>query len=147
MQLLQQPNLWGIILLYNGFVKTAWFANDLITLTVTIPLLVKAMVNSQMTSTYWRLIWIGMLVYMFYNYAFYLFRSTFNRFFFIYAGLFSLSGYLLLYILLKTEMVEAFFNSHTPVKLISSYLFLMALILLMVELNMIAPFLISKKIP
>jgi|BarGraNGADG00312_2_1021985.scaffolds.fasta_scaffold19765_1 hypothetical protein len=133
----------------NDFVKTAWFTNDIVTLTIAVPLLITAMVKSQMGSTYWRLIWIGVLGYMFYNYAFYLFGSAFNKFFLIYTGLFSLSGFLLLYMLwkTKTETVATFFNNQTPVKWISAYLFLMPLILFMVELSMILPFLISEKIP
>jgi hypothetical protein len=67
----------------NNFVKAAWYTNDIITLTVAVPLLVIAMILSVKGSQHWQLIWIGLLGYMFYNFAFYLFGAAFNIFFLI----------------------------------------------------------------
>lgn len=133
----------------NSFVKMAWFTNDIITITVAVPLLITAMIKAQNGSTYWRLIWIGLLGYMFYNYSFYLFGSVFNKFFLIYTTLFSLSGFTMLYMLweIKADKVAIFFNPQTPVKSISAYLFIMSLMLFIVELSMILPFLITEKVP
>ncbi|HHY46565.1 MAG TPA: hypothetical protein GX506_04605 [Firmicutes bacterium] len=48
-----------------------WFGNDLVTLSVALPLLVGALVLSMKGSHRAQLVWFGILDYMLYNYAFY----------------------------------------------------------------------------
>ncbi len=57
----------------NPFVKTTWLGNDAVTLFIAIPILVAALVYSARGSAKGQLIWMGMLDYMLYNYAFYIF--------------------------------------------------------------------------
>ena len=69
----------------NAFVKSAWYANDLVTLFVIVPLLIIAIYLSYKNSQRWLMLLVGLLGYMFYNFAFYLFGAAFNIFFLIYA--------------------------------------------------------------
>lgn len=133
----------------NAFVKAAWFTNDLITLLVVVPLLLIALIQSKKDSLRWQLVWVGLLGYVFYNFAFYLFGAAFNAFFLIYTALFSLSGFTLLRMLfyLNTLPVAESFSERIPVKWICVYLMLMPLMLFIAELSMIFPFLTSGKIP
>ncbi|MCW3090046.1 MAG: hypothetical protein JWP81_1115 [Ferruginibacter sp.] len=54
----------------NDFVKSAWFASDIITFFVAVPLLCLAVYFSKKGSARWRMLWCGLLGYMFYNFAF-----------------------------------------------------------------------------
>lgn len=132
-----------------AFVKAAWFTNDIVTLVVAVPLLIIAMFKSSKGSFQWHLIWIGLLGYMFYNFAFYLFGAAFNKFFLIYTALFSLSGFTMLSFLwnLSNELLLKEFSERVPVKTISIYLFIMPLMLFIAELSMIIPFITSGTIP
>jgi hypothetical protein len=133
----------------NNFVKAAWYTNDIITLTVAVPLLVIAMILSVKGSQHWQLIWIGLLGYMFYNFAFYLFGAAFNIFFLIYTSLFALSAVALILLLSNSDItgLSSKFHEKTPVKWIAIYLLLIAAMLFIAELSMIIPYLISGIIP
>ena len=74
----------------NLFVKTTWLGNDAVTLFIAVPILIAALVYSAKGSSKGQLIWMGMLDYMLYNYAFYLFGAAFNVFFLLYAALLAL---------------------------------------------------------
>ena len=65
----------------NLLVTSGWYGNDLVTLMVAVPLLVVALIFSMRGSQRAHLVWLGMLDYMLYNYAFYLFGTAFNGFF------------------------------------------------------------------
>lgn len=67
----------------NTLITAAWRGNDLVTLVVGVPLLVAALIFLRRGSQRAQLIWLGMLRYTLYNYAFYLFGASFNRFFLI----------------------------------------------------------------
>jgi hypothetical protein len=133
----------------NAFVKMAWFTNDIITLLVVAPLLVVAIYFSNKNSNRLHLILVGLLGYVFYNFAFYLFGAAFNIFFLIYAALVSLSAFTLVLFLSQSNLknIAINFSEKTPVKLVSIYLVFIALILFIVEFSMVFPFLISGKIP
>lgn len=75
--------------------KATWLANDTVTL-ILIPLFLWSFRLSRTGNPRAHLLWLGLLLYMFYNYAFYLFGATFNRFFILYACIFTLSLYALL---------------------------------------------------
>ena len=70
----------------NAFVKSAWYINDIIILFVVVPLLVMAIYLSQKGSQRWLMVWMGLMGYVFYNFAFYLFGAAFNIFFLIYTA-------------------------------------------------------------
>lgn len=133
----------------NEFVKQAWHTNDIITLVVAVPLLVAAMVLSQKGSQRWLLIWIGLLGYIFYNFAFYLFGTAFNIFFLLYTALFSLSAFALVLLLSQTDInsIASKFSAKTPVKYVSIYLIFITVMLFIAEISMIIPFFTSGTIP
>jgi hypothetical protein len=133
----------------NDFVKSAWYTNDIITLFVAVPLLIVSMFLSQKGSQRWLLIWIGLIGYTFYNFAFYLFGAAFNLFFLVYTALVSISACSLLLLLSQLDInsIVAKFSTKTPVKFVSIYLLLIALMLFIAEISMIIPFITSGTIP
>jgi hypothetical protein len=88
-------SLGGLLLhgLYrdNTWSTAAFRGTDLATLLFAVPVLVVALVLAHRGSDRARLVWLGVLAYNVYNYAFYLFGSAFNDFFLLYAALESLS--------------------------------------------------------
>ena len=59
----------------NSFALNAWYANDIILLTVGLPLLIAALVLSIRGSLRGQLVWLGMLNFTIYNYSY---RARFN---------------------------------------------------------------------
>lgn len=112
----------------NAFVVTLWRGNDLVTLIVAVPLLIWAIIYTRRGSIRARLVWLGMLAYALYNYAFYLFAAAFNQFFLFYVALFTLSIYALIFALINTdaEEIKRRFSDRTPVKLIGGYMLFIA---------------------
>ena len=112
----------------NDFVTTLWGGNDLVTLVVAVPLLVGALILSRRGSYRALLVWLAMLNYMLYNFAFYLFGAAFNWFFLIYVALFTLSMLALIAGLVNIDanVISRSFRARTPVKLVSGYLLLVA---------------------
>lgn len=88
----------------NGLVTAGWFGNDLVTLFVTVPVLAVSQVAARRGSLPARLVWLGALDYMLYNYAFYLFGAAFNAFFLAYASIFALAILALVFGLVETEV-------------------------------------------
>lgn len=115
----------------NDFIKAAWFANDLLTLILAVPLLLAGMRLARRGSTRGLLVWLAMLVYTLYNYAFYLFGSAFNRLFLVYVALFSLSIFALIVSVprLNANAIRQQFHPRTPVRLISAFMLFFALVL------------------
>lgn len=112
--------------LYRGteFVISTWAGNDAVTLIIAIPLLIGSVVFVSKGSKRAKLIWIGMLNYMLYNYGFYLFGAAFNWFFFLYVLLFALSIWALIIVLLSLDVddLATCFTTKTPVKLIAGFM-------------------------
>jgi hypothetical protein len=133
----------------NDFVKSAWFTNDLITLFVAVPILVVSLWQAGKGSLKGQLIWMGMLGYMGYNFAFYLFGAAFNIFFVLYVALFSISVIALILGLsnLDIQAIAKQFSPKTPVKGISVYILLIAIMLFMVEMGMVVNFLVTGNLP
>ena len=133
----------------NAFVKLAWRANDIITLFVIVPLLVTAIRLSHKGFKRWLMVWMGLMGYVFYNFAFYLFGAAFNIFFLLYAALVSLSAMTFILQLSYSDVsnFSSKFAVKTPVKWVSIYLRLISVMLFSLELFMIIPFLISGIIP
>lgn len=133
----------------NDFVKLAWFTNDLITLMVVVPLLTASLWFVNKGSLRWQLVWMGLLGYMAYNFAFYLFGAAFNIFFIGYAALFSASVSALILGLSQFDIsgMSQRFSPGTPVKWISIYILLVGVMLLMVEMGMISNYLLTGILP
>ena len=113
----------------NTFVASLWAGNDLVTLIVTVPMLVAALILSRRGSQRAQLVWLAMLNYMLYNYAFYLFGAAFNWFFLIYVALFTLSIFALIFGLVSIDAnrISQKFRRRTPVKWISGYMLFVAI--------------------
>lgn len=133
----------------TDIIKTSWLGNDLLTLLLVVPMLIFAMNWSKRGSYRAQLVWVGLLLYMLYNYAFYLFGSAFNAFFLLHVAIFTLSMYALfltLYQLNITEVRRAF-REDTPVRWISVFLAFLALPLLVVEGGQSIQFIFTGKVP
>jgi hypothetical protein len=75
----------------NAWITAAFRGTDLVTLVLAVPLLLGGQVLSRRGSTRGHLVWLAMLGYMLYGYAFYLFGASFNALFLVYTALFGLS--------------------------------------------------------
>jgi hypothetical protein len=114
--------------------KAAWQANDIITILVTPAILVSFnLVLKGNLRAY--LIWLGLILYMFYNYAFYLFGAKFNLFFPIYVLLFVLSLYAILIGLYKIKIDNIPSEPLRNRKYIAAFLILISGILAVVEFS------------
>ncbi len=112
----------------NTFVKSAWRGNDWVTLVVAVPTLIAAIALARRGSLRAQLVWLGLLDYMLYNFAFYLFGAAFNWFFLLYVALFTLSILALIYGVLGIDAVAIAqkFHPRTPVQWISGYMLFIA---------------------
>lgn len=132
----------------NEMIRRTWFANDLVTIPITILLLV-SFLSQKRGDERPMLVWLGLMLYMFYNYAFYLFGTKFNEFFLIYVALFSLSLYAIVVGLLNVN-VRAIHEGTLFRKrqlIISAFLFLLAIPLSIVEIKQCLTFIFSSKTP
>ncbi|MFZ5807706.1 MAG: hypothetical protein ACOY16_00340 [Chloroflexota bacterium] len=86
---------WGVFGSYvyrdNLLVRSGWYGNDLVTLLLAVPLLAIAYILARKQSPRGTVLWLGMLAYTFYNYAFYLFGAAFNQLYLVYALILILS--------------------------------------------------------
>lgn len=112
----------------NELVRKTWFINDLLTLFVMTPLLMGSLMLTIRQLQRAQLVWIAMLAYMLYNYAFYLFGAAFNTFFLLYVALFSLSLFALIFALasLDVNAISRAFSAKTPVRWISGFMMFIA---------------------
>jgi hypothetical protein len=128
-------------------IKQGWIANDIVTLLIS-PFLPVAFLLTKRGSERARLIWLGIMSYMFYNFSFYLFGASFNKFFLIYVALFTASLYSIIIGLIITSNLPIRENaSHKNHKYVSVFLFCLAIPLLIVELRECFDFIYSGKKP
>jgi hypothetical protein len=66
------------------WIRATWFENDWVTLAVAAPLLFIGLVRTVVGSVRGLLLWLGLIGYALYNYAFYLFGAALNAFFPVY---------------------------------------------------------------
>ncbi|HLE29872.1 MAG TPA: hypothetical protein VI793_17230 [Anaerolineales bacterium] len=133
----------------NLFVTSAWKGNDLVTLAVAVPILVAALILAMRGSLKAQLIWVGVLDYMLYNYAFYLFGAAFNWFFLIYVALLALSIFALIFGLLTLDVngIGQQFRERTPVKWISGYMMFVAFGLSVIYFAQSLGFIFTGQVP
>ena len=133
----------------NAFVRTAWLGNDLITLFIAVPAMVTALALYQRGVQRALFIWIGLLGYMLYNYAFYLFGAHFNEFFLLYVALFILPVYALILLLsaLDIENLGRQFAEKTPVRWISAALLFIVVPLSLMEISQTVQFIRTGTLP
>jgi hypothetical protein len=133
----------------NLFVSSVWKANDFVTLIVAVPVLLASINLLKQESKRAKLVWLAMLDYMLYNYAFYLFAAAFNKFFLLYVALFTMSIFALIFSLVNidVQVIGQSFREKTPVKWISSYMLFVAISLSMIYVIQSANFIVSGELP
>lgn len=135
--------------LNNTFVNLVWVATDMITLVLALPLLVVGMALTRRGSLRGLLVWLAMLDFMLYNYAYYLFSAAFNWFFMLYLLIYVLSAVALIALLLKLDAawIAKQFSPKTPVRWISGFMVLVAVGLTFIYSMMTAGFLFRGELP
>jgi len=115
----------------NLLVRSGWLGNDLVTLFVAAPALVVALLLARRGSLRGRLLWLGLLAYTLYNYAFYLFGSTYNALFLVYVAITTAAGFALAFGLsnLDVASVAQRFGTGTPVRSVATYVLLVSVML------------------
>jgi len=105
------------------WITAAWFGNDWVTLVVAVPLLVLGVAFAARGSTRGLLLWLGMIGYAAYNYAYYLFGAALNVFFPVYVVPLVLAVVILVVALSRVDVshVAASFRPTTPARIIGGY--------------------------
>ena len=106
------------------WIRATWFGNDWVTLLVAVPLLLTGFVRAAAGSTRGLLLWLGLIGYALYNYAFYLFGAALNAFFPLYVAALVLAATLLILALshIEARRVAESFRPTTPVRFIGGSL-------------------------
>ena len=130
-------------------IQLTWICNDAVTMFVALPLLAFSLWQTRKGSLRAKLMWMGLMAYMVYNYAFYLFGAAFNPFFLLYTALFSLSVFALITGLPGHSLseVKEKFSGSTPVRPISIFLAAISIPLAIVEVSQIMGSLLSGRPP
>lgn len=110
------------------WIRLTWFGNDWVTLVVGAPLLVASVVLARRGSLRGLLLWLGMLGYGAYNYAYYMLGAAFNAFFPLYIAPLVLSVVTLILALSRIDVAEvaASFRRKMPVRIVGGYLLFVA---------------------
>jgi hypothetical protein len=113
----------------NLLVSSGWRGNDLVTLFVATPLLAGAIARAGDGSPRAALVWVGLLDYALYNYAFYVFGAAFNGLFLVYVAIVTLALFALVAALvgLDAASIGRRFDGGTPVRGVAVFLGMLAL--------------------
>jgi hypothetical protein len=105
------------------WIKATWLGNDWVTLVVAAPLLVTGLLLEGRGSPRGLLLWLGVVAYAAYNYAYYLLGASLNVFFLLYASLFVLASLTLILALTWVDVagVARRFGPATPVRVVGGY--------------------------
>jgi hypothetical protein len=115
-------------LLFPAVYRGNWggmsLANDGITLVVVVPTLALAIIYSARGSVRARLLWLGTLFYMLYNYAFYIFGISVTKLYVPWITIFALSAVSVALIMLNLDVaaIGRAFSPRTPGRWIAAYL-------------------------
>jgi hypothetical protein len=111
---------------------------DAVTLTVALPTLAISGFLASRGSQRARLVWLGGLIYTVYTYVGYAFAVRFNPLFLVYVALLGCSTYALIGGLVATDMagIKAAFTGRTPVKAVSIFLGVIAVLTFRVLLTL-----------
>lgn len=133
----------------NHLVTSGWIGNDLVTLFLAVPLLALTLVLVKGGSQRAQLVWPGLLFYCLYNYAFYLFGAAYNSLFLIYVLLFTLSAFALVFGLscLDIKSIASCFKPSTPVRVISGFMALVALLLGVFHVSLAVNYVVTGQVP
>ena len=122
-------------LLADGFytdgtwARAAFRGNDLATLVLAVPLLAGSLVLTHRGSPRARLVLLGMLGYGAYNYAFYVFGSTWSDWFLLHVAAFGASLYALVVTAATTDLTRLRVAPGGPRRAVAAYLVLVAVVL------------------
>ena len=110
------------------WIRATWFGNDWVTLVVGAPLLVASVLLARRGSIRGLLLWLGMLGYGAYNYAYYMLGAALNAFFPLYVVPLVLSVVTLILALSRIDVAEAAasFRPKTPARIVGGYLVFVA---------------------
>ncbi len=124
------------------WIRLTWFGNDWVTLVIGAPLLVASLLLARRGSIRGLLLWLGMLGYGAYNYAYYMLGAALNAFFPLYILPLLLSVATLILVLSRIEAadVATVFRPKTPVRIIGGYLVFVAVGLTIVWMGMWAAY-------
>lgn len=130
-----------------AWIASTWWGNDLVTLVLGAPLLVLGLGLARGGSPRGLLLWIGMLAYAVYNYAYYLLGAALNRFFALYVVLAVTSAAALIMALtgIDPAAVAAQFRAKTPVRVLGGYFMFVAFGLSVIWLATWAAFAFASK--
>ncbi len=122
---------------------------DFISLVVVFPALILSAVFAGRGSPRARLVWLGALAYLVYTYASFAFDIRFNSLFLVYVTLLGCSLYALIGGISTANMagIKTYFTEKTPVKAVSIYLAIIAVLFYFMWLSEIVPALIAGQIP
>ena len=103
------------------WIKATWFGNDWVTLAVAVPLLLIGRLFAARGSVRGLLLWLGLLGYAIYNYAFYLLGAALNIFFplYVFTVVLAVATLILALSHMDVGQVAARFRSAFPVRLVS----------------------------
>jgi hypothetical protein len=110
-----------------AWIRATWFGNDLVTLVLAVPLLVSTLVLVRRGSRRALILWLGLLGYGAYNYAYYMLGAALNAFFPLYVVLLVLSVVTLILVLSRVDASEvAALRAEAPVRAIGGYFMFVA---------------------
>lgn len=89
------------------WITATWFGNDLVTLIVAVPGLIASAIMTGRGSVRGALLWLGLLAYAIYNYAFYLFGAALNVFLPLYVAALLLAAAAMILALSRIDPVRA----------------------------------------
>ena len=129
-------------------IQSAWTANDIITWML-VPILfitLKYVQRGELRAYY---VWLGIMLYMVYNFSFYLFGAAFNWFFLLYTAIFCLSVYALIIGLLQAPVSGVTYNqiSRMHRNLVCIFLIIIAIPLAIVEIRECVNFILRDMQP
>ena len=101
---------------------------DLVTLVFVVPALVLSQLSARRGSDRAQLMWVGMLAYLGYSYAYYLFGVPFSDLFLLHAAVFSCSLFALVLTVsaLDVQGIAARYSPRTPRRIVAAVLGLLA---------------------
>ena len=122
---------------------------DFITLVVALPVLVISAILAARGSRRAHMVWLGVLVYLVYTYVMYALAIQFNSLFLVYVALLGCSLYALIGGLVTTDFVgiKAHFSRGTPVKAVSIFLAVVAVLFYFLWLSEDIPALLAGEVP
>lgn len=110
-----------------AWIRATWFGNDLVTLVLVVPLLVSALVLVRRGYGQALVLWLGVLGFSSYNYAYYMLGAALNAFFPLYVLLLVLSVVTLILVVSRIDASQfASFDPQTPVRAIGGYFLFVA---------------------